>query len=121
MYLLNPMIIVTFSEEAQAVYDELKNKPAAFKKEKSILRAIDQKVELIKIDKHYGTPVAKQLIPLEYKENCKAVNLFRVELPCYWRMLYTLTKEDSTVEIIALIVDVVNHKEYNKKSKYRKN
>ncbi len=46
-------------------------------------------------------------------------NLFRVELPNFWRMLYTLTAEGD-VEIIAFILDIIDHKTYDKKFGYRK-
>jgi len=47
-------------------------------------------------------------------------NLFRVELPHYWRMLYTLTNGESEIEIIAFVLDIIDHKEYNKKFRYKK-
>jgi len=47
-------------------------------------------------------------------------NLFRVELPKFWRMLYTLTNGNSEIEIIAFILDVIDHKEYGKKFGYKK-
>ena len=54
-----------------------------------ILKAVNQKVELIKINPHYGDPIGKDKIPEEYKQRYSTVNLFRVELPAFWRMLYT--------------------------------
>ena len=58
-----------------------------------ILNAIDSKKESIKMNPHYGVPIAKDRIPLEFKVKYGATNLFRVTLPNFWRMLYTLTKE----------------------------
>ncbi len=48
-----------------------------------ILKAINQKKELIKQNIHYGNPLAKNLIPEEYKQKYSATNLFRVELPAF--------------------------------------
>ena len=48
-------------------------------------------------------------------------NLFRVELPNYWRMLYTLSNGESEIEIIAFVLDLVDHKVYDKKFGYKKN
>jgi len=35
-------------------------------------------------------------------------------------MLYTLTEGESTIEIVAFILDVIDHKNYNKKFGYKK-
>ena len=43
--------------------------------------------ELLKDNVHYGQPIAKKLIPAEYKTKYGITNLFRVELPNFWRML----------------------------------
>ncbi len=85
-----------------------------------ILTAINKKVELIKANLHYGDPIAKSLIPKEYIEKYEITNLFRVKLPNYWRMLYTLTDDETKIEIIAFVLDILNHATYNKKFGYRK-
>ena len=83
-----------------------------------ILKAINQKKDLIKTNIHYGDPIAKNLIPNEYKIKYGATNLFRVELPAFWRMLYTLTNNEE-VEIIAFVIDIINHHDYDKKFGYK--
>jgi hypothetical protein len=47
-------------------------------------------------------------------------NLFHVELPNYWRMLYTLTDDETKIEIIAFVLDIINHSTYNKKFGYKR-
>ena len=74
---------------------------------------------MIKANIHYGEPIAKRLIPEEYKTKYETTNLFRVELPNFWRMLYTLTDGESQIEIVAFVLDVLNHKEYDKKFGYK--
>lgn len=61
----------------------------------------------------------KNLIPQEYKTKYGASNLFRVELSNFWRMLYTLTNDEKEVEIIAFVLDIVDHNKYSKKFGYR--
>ena len=56
-----------------------------------------QKSELIKVNPHYGNPISKKLIPQENKDKYGIANLFRIELPDYWRMLYTLTDGESKI------------------------
>jgi len=64
---------------------------------------------------------APKLIPQEYFVKYGITNLFRVELPNYWRMLYTLSNGESEIEIIAFVLDLVDHKVYDKKFGYKKN
>lgn len=110
---------VVLSKDAKEVFEYLNREASASKTERVILKAIKQKIELIRENSHFGDPVAKKLIPDEYREKYDANNLFRVELPNYWRMLYTLEGE-SRIEIVAFVLDIVDHKVYNKKFGYRK-
>lgn len=114
-------IRVVFSPEAEEVYKDLNEKAPESKTENMILNALHKKIELIKANTHYGDPIAKKLIPEEYKTKYGVTNLFRVELPQFWRMLYTLTNGETEIEIIAFVLDVCNHKEYDKKFGYKKN
>ena len=49
------------------------------------------------------------------------VNLFRIELPNFWRMLYTLIDGGTKIEIVSFVLDIIDHPTYNKKFGYRKN
>jgi len=55
----------------------------------------------------------------EYINKYQITNLFKVELPNFWRMLYTLEDGDTKIEVIAFVLDLVNHKTYNKKFGYK--
>ena len=74
---------------------------------------------MVKINIHYGNPIAKNLIPEEYKQKYSAINLFRVELPAFWRMLYTLINNEK-VEVVAFVLDIIDHLNYDNKFGYRK-
>jgi len=110
---------VILSPDAEEVYKHLNEEAPKSKTEQTILNAINKKVELIKVNPHYGNPIAKKLIPQEYKDMYDVNNLFRVELPNYWRMLYTLTDGESKIEIIAFVLDVIDHPIYDKKFGYK--
>lgn len=110
---------VILSPEAEEVYKYLNEHAAHSKRERALFNAVNKKVELIKANVHYGNPIAKRLIPSDYKVKYGISNLFRVELPDHWRLLYTLTEGESQVEIIAFLLDVIDHKEYNRKFGYR--
>jgi hypothetical protein len=110
---------VILSPEAEEVYNHLNKEAPHSKIENTILKAINKKVELIKVNPHYGNPISKKLIPQEYKQNYGITNLFRVKLPDYWRMLYTLTDGESKIEIIAFVLDIIDHELYDKKFGYK--
>ncbi|MDD3264181.1 MAG: hypothetical protein PHT94_04790 [Candidatus Nanoarchaeia archaeon] len=112
-------IRVILSKDAEVVYKYLNSRAINSKNENMILSSFHKKIDLIKSNVHYGNPISKKLIPEEYKIKYEISNLFRVELPNYWRMLYTLRNGDSEIEIIAFILDIVNHKDYDKKFGYK--
>jgi hypothetical protein len=111
-------IRIILSPEAEEVYRKLNAEAETNKQSRMILKAINQKKELIKQNIHYGNPIAKNLIPEEYKKKYSATNLFRVELPAFWRMLYMLTNNQE-VEIVAFVIDIIDHPTYNDKFGYR--
>ena len=105
---------VILSPEAEEVYKYLNQQSPNSKIERSIFNAINKKVELIKFNVHYGDSIKKDQIPEKYKIKYDVNNLFRVELPNFWRMYYTLTDDENQVEIIAFVLDILDHKEYDK-------
>jgi len=109
---------VVLSPEAEEVYGYLNEKAATSKNERMILKAINYKKELIKANVHYGEPIAKAKIPAGYVQKYGVNNLFWVSLPNAWRMLYTLTP-NGEVEIVAFVLDIMDHEKYNKKFGYR--
>jgi hypothetical protein len=88
--------------------------------EHTILNAVNKKVELIKANFHYGEPISKDLIPKEYVIKYGITNLFWVELPNFWRMLYSLKDSENKIEVIAFVLDIIDHDIYNKKFGYKK-
>ena len=86
--------------------------------EMQLLKSINQKKDLIKANPFYGDNIPKILIPKAYVVKYNAKNLWRVELTNYWRMLYTIKGDQ--VEIICFILDIIDHKGYDKKFGYKK-
>lgn len=70
--------------------------------------------ERLKMNPQSGQPIRKDLIPREYKH---FGNMYRVELSNFWRLIYTI--KGNEVEIIAFILAIVDHKEYNRKFGYK--
>ena len=111
---------IIFSQEAEEAYKYLNTEAQKSKVERSILNSINKKKELVKANPHYGSPVPKDRIPKEYVLKYGITNLFHVELSNFWRMLYTLTNDETEIEIIAFVLDIIDHKKYDKKFGYKK-
>ncbi|VVC02834.1 Uncharacterised protein [Candidatus Burarchaeum australiense] len=86
--------------------------------ERAILKSVDYKCELLKVNFHYGKPIGKAKIPASYVLKSNATNLFHVELANRWRMQYS-TFEGDMGEVIVYIQDISSHPDYDKKFKYR--
>ena len=87
-------------------------------KDITLLNAINRIFDILISNPFYGENAKKDLIPKEYRQKYDADNLFIADLPDYWRMIYTL--ESDEIEIIAFVLDIIDHDEYNKKFKFRK-
>lgn len=122
---MNKPVRVILLDEADSEYKKLNEIVGQqFKEGKEnteeiqLLRSIKQKIDFIKANPFYGDNIPKALIPKEYVINYNAKNLWRVELINYWRMLYTIKGDQ--IEVICFVLDIINHKEYDKKFVYRK-
>ena len=87
-------------------------------KDITLLNAINKLFDIIVNNPFYGENAKKDLIPKEYRQKYDADNLFIADLPDYSRMIYNL--ESDEVEIIAFVLDIIHHDQYNKKFKFRK-
>jgi len=114
------VIKVILSPEAEEVYKYLNEQSPNSKLDRMILKSINKKIELIKLNPHFGDPISKDKIPSEYIKKYGITNLFRVELPNFWRMMYTLTNGGNNLEIISFVLEIVNHKVYNKRFGYKR-
>jgi len=84
----------------------------------TLLEAIKQKAKILRENPFYGNQIQKKLIPKEFIQKYNIENLWRVELPNFWRMLYTI--KGNEIEIICFVLEIINHKKYNKLFKYNK-
>ncbi|MFH1590710.1 MAG: hypothetical protein ABIC95_02170 [archaeon] len=79
-----------------------------------LLRSIQKKADLLKRNPFYGNSIVKQLIPKHYDVK----NLWRTTLANYWRMLYTIGSEGE--DTVVFIIDILDHKRYDKVFGYRR-
>ena len=64
-----------------------------------------------------GDQIKKDQIPKYYKEKYEITNPWRIELSNYWRLIYTI--QSNGIEIIDFVIDIIDHKEYDKKFGYK--
>ena len=100
------------------IVGEQRNQGVTSSKDITLLNAINRLFDVIVNNPFYGENAKKDLIPKEYRQKYDVGNLFIADLPDYWRMIYTL--ESDEIEIIAFVLDIIDHDEYNKKFKFRK-
>ena len=117
-------IIVKLSDEADEVYQEL-NKIVGEEKLKGIdssfhqtlLRSINRVRDLLKQNPFAGDQVPKRQIPPKYIQKFDVGNVWRIELADRWRLVYTIT--GNQIEIITFIMDIFNHRDYDKVFGYK--
>ena len=107
---MKPEKVVFVDESLGKSFNEL-NKVDPIKK--ALIRAINTLQE----DAFSGRNVKKDLIPKSLIQKYKLNNLWIYNLPNGWRMLYVLTPSEE-VQIIAVILDWMNHKDYEKLFKF---
>ena len=106
---------VLLKGQAKESFLELKKRKD--KEAQSLLRSIQRITDILKENPQFGNPIKKDLIPKKFKV-MGIQNLYRVELSNYWRMLYTI--EGTKVEIFLFVLNITDHKEYNKLFGYKK-
>jgi len=117
-------VSIKLSEEADNVYREL-NKIVGEEKLKGIdssfhqtlLRSINRVRDLLKQNPFAGDQVPKRQIPQKYTQKFDVDNVWRIELADRWRLVYTIT--GNQIEIITFIMDIFNHKDYDKVFGYK--
>ena len=97
--------------------DKLEKEYLSLLDDDRLKKKINWVIERIKENPNFGQPIAKRLIPKEYK-NERINNAFWIALSDESRLIYTIISEDKD-EITATIVEwFVRHKDYERKFSY---
>ncbi len=67
-------------------------------------------------DPFCGVQIPRKLIPKEYIKKYEIDNLWKYNLPNAWRLIYSVAKDE--VIVIAIILEWMNHKSYERKFAY---
>lgn len=105
-----------FNEQLEILRNTIKEKNSKFHKQ--LLKAIEREKDNLLIDPHRGDQIRKNQIPEEYLLKYSIKNLWKINLPDYWRMFYTITGNE--LEIISILLEFMDHNKYNKLLGYKK-
>ncbi len=101
---------VGLSEDAGQTLECLEQSPD--RPSASIARRVRDLKPLLLADCQYGKVIKKSRIPKALKAKYGLENLYAVNLPSYWRLLYTITHDGTTRYIV--VVEIWDHDTYNK-------
>ena len=82
-----------------------------------LLKITEKGISKLIEDYRDGQKIQKKLWPKYYIQKYGINNLWRLRLDDYWRLIYTLI--GGKVRIEAVILEVLDHKEYNKRFGYK--
>ena len=118
-------IKIVLSEEASEEYNELNHlvgeelqRGITSSVNQSIFRSIERVKGWLKDNPFAGEQVQKSKIPHYYISKYEVTNLWRIDLSDYWRLIYTI--QSSEVEIIDFVLNIVDHKKYDKIFGYKR-
>ncbi len=81
-----------------------------------LFKEIENALNKIRQDAFFGRNVKKNLIPKELIQRYNINNLWIYNLRKDWRLLYTITNNE--VEVLAIVLDWMDHKDYEKLFKF---
>jgi len=81
-------------------------------------KALLSAIEDLKENVFSGERISKKLIPKEYKHKYGVDNIWWISLPNGWRLIYSVVTP-SNVEILVVILEYFDHKNYAKRFGYK--
>ena len=116
---------VYFSEDANGMYMELQQKVLAQLRsgagnsfEMQLLKAIDREKINLKINPQRGIAIPKRNVPRQAMQRYGTDRLWKLNLVGFWRMIYTITGDE--IRIVTFVLEIMDHKKYDKVFGYRK-
>jgi mRNA-degrading endonuclease YafQ of YafQ-DinJ toxin-antitoxin module len=82
-----------------------------------LVKIIEKGIEKLKYDYRYGDHITKKKVPQEYIKKHKVENLWKLDLSHYWRLIYTV--KGGEIEVISVLLEVLDHKKYDRKFGYK--
>ena len=102
--------VIFADKELKEAFERLKES------DKRLYKEIENALNAIRQNAFFGRNVKKKLIPKELIQKYGIDNIWIYNLRKDWRLLYTLTNNE--VEILAIVLEWMNHKDYEKLFKF---
>jgi aromatic ring-opening dioxygenase LigB subunit len=118
-------VIIKFDKQAFEEYKKLQTLSVSKKPSKSktsyiqLLNSLNNTLTNIKFNPYYGNLIPRKYLTKKIINKYGTDKIFRCKLIGFWRLLYTIIGDE--VKIIALILEFVNHKDYNELLGYKNN
>ena len=103
--------------QVKFIDDELEKAFNLLPDEDPIKKAIIKAIQNIKEDYQAGEYIPKNKIPESYLRKYGINNVRVYDLPFAWRLMYTVTGS-SEIGIISVVLDWMNHKDYERLFKF---
>lgn len=97
--------------------DDLESAYAYLTEKSPLKKSITKAINTLKDNVFCGEPISKKLIPKEYIRKYNINNLWWYPLTKGWRLVYSVTTP-TMVEIVAVIIEYFDHKEYERRFGY---
>lgn len=101
----------------EKLYEAFKKLESGKSEDQLLAVHLKQAIENLKKDPYCGLKVRKNLWPKEYVQKYAVTNLWKYNLPGAWRLIYTLVGNE--VEVISVLLEWFDHKEYEKRFNYK--
>lgn len=101
----------------ESVRDALEKLKTGTFEQRRLFDSVEEAMGTLEKDPFAGEKVPKQLWPRIYLQKYGINNLHKLNLPDGWRLTYTIRGDE--VEIVAIILEWMTHKEYAKRFGYK--
>lgn len=108
-----PSEVQFVDENIRKAYEELKNGKT---EDKKLYNVLSEAFSAIQKNAFCGIQIPKKQIPNIYIKKYGIRNLWKYNLPSAWRLLYSIEGRD--VKIISIILEWMDHKNYERRFKY---
>ena len=106
--------VIFFDRATAAAFEDLKK---GRHEEKRLANSLEQAINDLMQNPLKGVKVPSRLWPKEYLKKYNINNLRKYDLPDGWRLLYTI--HGNKIEILAVILEWLAHKDYERKFGYK--
>ena len=98
--------------------DKIEKEFYSLDEKEELKKHLKRSIKDIQSNAFSGIQIPKRLIPKNYTKKYKINNLWKYDLPGGWRLLYSIITPNK-VEIISVILEWLNHPNYERKFGYR--